>query len=294
MVGVEHLPRMLRVEALLRALAPRHGEQPVEVRADHLRLAGLVAHALEARELALGLLANRVRHLGLGDALAVVLGRGAVVLAELLADRVHLAAQDVVALLLLCAALHVLANAAAHLQLGEALALQTQRELEALDDVHRLEQLDLLDEADVGCVGGRVGERAGLGDRAHEVVHPLVGLAQVEDLLDDGAVLTLQLGGLDPRRALVGPFVDLDAQPAVGAGVGCARDPAVQSGQGDRAAAARQPHRPGHLGDGADGGVLAVAYRDEEDPLGLADLDGQRDRHVGEDDAVLERDQQQI
>ena len=60
-VGVEHLARVRRVEALLGALAPRHGEQPVEVRADHLRLAALVAHALEPGDLALGLLAHGVR-----------------------------------------------------------------------------------------------------------------------------------------------------------------------------------------------------------------------------------------
>ncbi len=47
-VGVEDLTRVLRVEALLRRLAPRHGEEPVEVRADHLRLGALLAHALEA------------------------------------------------------------------------------------------------------------------------------------------------------------------------------------------------------------------------------------------------------
>ena len=70
-------------------------------------------------------------------------------------------AQDVLALLLLRAGLDVLADAPAHLQLGEPLALQAQRQLEPLDDVDGLEQLDLLLEAEVGRVGGRVGERAG-------------------------------------------------------------------------------------------------------------------------------------
>ena len=82
--------------------------------------------------------------LGLVDLRPVVLGGGAVVLAELLADRLHLAAEDVLALLLLGAGLDVLADAPAHLQLGEALALQAQRQLQPLDDVDRLEQLDLL------------------------------------------------------------------------------------------------------------------------------------------------------
>ena len=154
---------------------------------------------------------------------AVVVGGGAVVLAELLADRLHLAAQDVLALLLLGAGLDVLADAAAHLQLGEALALQAQRQLEALDDVDRLEQLDLVVEADVGRVGGRVGECAGARDRAHELADARIGLAQLEDLLDDRAVLALELGRLDARRLLVDVLLDLDAQAAVGAGVGGVR-----------------------------------------------------------------------
>ena len=46
-----------------------------------------------------------------------------------------LLAQEVLALLLLRAGLDVVADAAAHLQLGEPLALEAERELEALDDV---------------------------------------------------------------------------------------------------------------------------------------------------------------
>ena len=121
MVGVEHLARVLRIEPLLGSLRPRHRQQPVEIGADHRRLGVRVAQPLEARQLALGLLAHRVGHAGVGDLLAVVLGDRAVVLAELLADRVHLLAQEVVALLLLGAVLDVLADALAHLQLGQPL-----------------------------------------------------------------------------------------------------------------------------------------------------------------------------
>ena len=117
----------------------------------------------------------------------------------------------------------------AHLQLGEPLALELERELEPLDDVDRLEQLDALREADVGRVGARVGERAGLGDRAQELADAVVGVAQVEDLLDDGAVLALELARLDGRRVLVGPLLDLGAEPAERVGVGGADDAAVQA-----------------------------------------------------------------
>ena len=183
------------------------------------------------RGLALGLLADGVGHAGLGDLRAVVLGDGRVVLAELLADRLHLLAQHVLALLLRRALLDVVADAPANLQLGEPLALQPQRELQPLDDVDRLEQLDLLVEGDVGRVGGGVGERAGLADRADEGRDAAVVAAQLEDLLDGRAVLGLELAGLDARRLLVGPLVDLDAEVALRIGVRRAELGAVEAGE---------------------------------------------------------------
>ena len=121
---VEHLAGVPRVESLFGALAPGNGEQPVEVVADDARLGRLVAHALEARELSLCLLEHVLGHLGLRDLRAVLLDDGALVLAELLADRLELAAEDVLALLLLDPGLDVLLDPAAHLHEREALALQ--------------------------------------------------------------------------------------------------------------------------------------------------------------------------
>ena len=150
MVGVEHLTRVHRVKPLVRALRPRHGDQPVEVGADHRALARLLAHPLESAELALRLLAHLVRHAGLGDLLAVLLHHRAVVVAELLLDRLHLLAQEVLALLLLRARLHVVADLAAHLHLGQALALELERAAEPLGHVEDLQQLDLLLVGEVG------------------------------------------------------------------------------------------------------------------------------------------------
>ena len=131
-VGVEHLARVRGVEPLLGALAPRHGEDPVEVVADHRGLGRAVALALEPAELALGLLAHLLGQLRLRDLRAVLLDDGGVVLAELLPDRLQLAAQDVLALLLRGALLDVVADAAAHLHLGEPLALELDRQREPL------------------------------------------------------------------------------------------------------------------------------------------------------------------
>ena len=80
--------------------------------------------------------------------------------AELLADRVHLPAQEVLALLLLRAGFDVVADPLADLQLGEAFLLQPQRQRQPLDDVERLEQLDLLFEVEVRRVAGGIGQRA--------------------------------------------------------------------------------------------------------------------------------------
>ena len=87
---------------------------------------------------------------------------------------------------------------------------------------------------------------------------------------------------------------DLDPQAAVGARVGGSGDASVEAVQGDGGAASGQAHPSRDLGDGSDPRVLALVHRHEEHALVIPDVDGQRHRHVREDDAVLERDQQQV
>src|SRR4029077_11560487 len=106
------------------------------------------------------------------------------------------------------------------------------------------------------------------------------GLAQVEDLLDDGAVLALELSGLDSSGLDVGALFDLDTQTAVRSRMGGAGDTTMEAREGHRATAAGQPHLSGHLGDSADAGVFAIMDGDEEDTVVVADLDRQRHRHV--------------
>ena len=201
---------------LLRALAPGHGDEPVQIGADHARLAGLLAHALQAGELLDGLLVDGLGHVGVLDLRPVLVDHGAVVFAELLADRLHLLAQEVLALLALGALLDVLADALAHLQLGQALALELDGQLEALGDVERPQQRDLLLVGQIGRVAGRVGQRPGLDDRAQERRDPAVIAAQLEDLLDDRAVFALEVARASVDGDLVGALIDLDAQLAAG------------------------------------------------------------------------------
>ena len=123
MLGVQDLARVLGIEQLLGALRPGHREQPVQVSPNDRRLGVRLPHAFQAGQLALGLLPDRLRHPRLGDLLAILLRHRAFVFAELLADRVHLPAQEVLPLLLLGARVHLLADALADAQLHQAVPL---------------------------------------------------------------------------------------------------------------------------------------------------------------------------
>ena len=291
-VGVQHLTCLDRVQDLLGLLRPRDGDQPVQVGADHRALARLLAHALQPAQLLLGLLAHLVRHAGFLDLGAVLLRHRGVVLVQLLADRVHLLAQEVLALLLVGARLDVVADLLAHLQLGQALLLEVEGLLQALGHVQGLQQVDLVLVGDVRRVAGGVGQGARLGDRAQEGRDPAVVAAQLQELLHHGAVLTLEVAGLAVHGLVVRVRGDLHAQLAVGVGVRGPGDGAVQAAQRDRVAAPGQAHVLCHLGDRPHAGELVVLARDDQDPLLVADVDRQRDRHVGEDDGVVDRYQQ--
>jgi len=112
---IEDLAGVLRIELLLGALRPRHGQQPVQVAADHRGLGRLLTLALQPAKLALGLLSDFLGHLRLGDLLLVLADNVALVLAELLADRLHLLAQEVLPLLLLGAGVDVVTDLDANL-----------------------------------------------------------------------------------------------------------------------------------------------------------------------------------
>ena len=78
---------------------PRQLDQPVEIRADHRVFAGAFGHALEALQFLARLLLDFLGHLRLGDRLLELrdLRRALVAFAQLLLDRAHLLAQQVLA-----------------------------------------------------------------------------------------------------------------------------------------------------------------------------------------------------
>jgi hypothetical protein len=292
-VGIQHRARVPRVQAVLRALRPGDGEQPVEVGPDHRRLGVALAHALETAQLALGLLLHRLRHACLGQLLPVLLGHRALVFAQLLADRVHLPPQEILALLLLGPGLDLLADALADAQLGEALLLEPQGQAQALDHVQGLQQLHLLLEVQIGRVPGGVRQRSRVGDGADEGADAAVVAPQLEDLLDHRAVLALQLAGEGGRRDRVRALVHRHAQHAVRPRLGGARHPAVEGHEGGHPAAA-EGHPLRHLGHHADLGVAAALPGDEQHAALRRGTQREGDLHPGEGHDIVQCDQPEL
>jgi hypothetical protein len=216
--------------------------------------------------------ADGLGQVGLLDPAAVVaaLLRVAVArqLAELLADRGQLLAQQVLALALLHALPDVGRDLLADLHLGEVGLGLLEQELQALDDVDGLEQAQLLGGLDPGGVAGGVRQLRRVGHLLDGVDH-LIGLALLQDRRQDVLVLAGQLArpagrgggveqlGLDPQR---GPGAG-DAGADAGAGGG------AQHGGG---LAAGQATDLGDLGHGADDTGAAVDAGDEEEAEGFA------------------------
>ena len=153
-----------------------------------------------------------VRHARGGKLLPVIHRGGRVVFTELLADRVHLLAQEVFTLLLLGTAFDVFPDPLSDDELGQAFLLQPQRQFQPLDHVERLEKLNLLRHVEVRRIAGRVRQRTGLGDRAQERTDAPFVAAKLEDFLDDGAILALELTGEMSRGQLIGALVNRDAE----------------------------------------------------------------------------------
>ena len=167
--------------------------------------------------------------------------------------------------------------------------LEPQREREPLDDVQRLEELALLREVQIGRVAGRIGQRAGIRDPAHEFANPSVVTTQLEDLVHHRAVFALQLLGQDAGGPLVRPGVNLHAEHAVGVGAARAGDGAVQACERDRESAPGKPHAFRDVRDDADARVGMVVPGNQQDLVVAPDIHRKRDRHPGKYHRVFHR-----
>ena len=156
----------LDIELVVGADVPRQPNQPVDVGADDADLRarrGDPAHPVDLLDRP-GL--DLLRHPRGFDLLAelVDLGLLGVLLAELTLDRLELLAEDVLALGLVHLGLDFGLDLALQLEDLDLPREEIADELEALDDVDRLEQLLALLRAHVGAVGDHVGEQPGLRD----------------------------------------------------------------------------------------------------------------------------------
>ena len=99
MILVEDAPRLGDVDRRRRVGSPGQLDQPVEIGAYHRILAGGFGHALEALEFLARLFFHLLGHFRFGDGLFELgdFRRALVALAELLLDRAHLLAQQVLA-----------------------------------------------------------------------------------------------------------------------------------------------------------------------------------------------------
>ena len=162
-VLVEHRARVLQVEVVLGEHRPRHVGQPLEVGARHGVLGGLRRDGAQPRQLAVGLLAHvgrELRLLELGLEL-VDLALAVVALAQLLADGLHLLAQQELALVLVERLLDLVADLRADLEHLQLAAEDAGEQAQPLLGVERLEQLLLVLGRQVEQRGDEVGDLAG-------------------------------------------------------------------------------------------------------------------------------------
>ena len=171
----------------------------------------------------------------------------------------------------------------------------SERLLEALGDVERLQQLDLVSQAQVRRVAGGVGQRARPGDRAQERADARVGAAQVEDLLDHRAVLALRASRIcssvgsgsswtvTSTRSV--PVESVLAAPGTPRATPSTVTAVPPPGMRMRSTtSATVPTR----------GELAVGAGHQQDALLVPGLDGDGRRHAREEDRVVEGDENQV
>ena len=190
-VAVQHLARVPQVEVVLCRARPGERGQPLQVRADHPVLGRLRGQPLEAPQLALGLLHGVLGKARLVELLAQLLRLDLLLveLAELLLDRLHLLAQEPLALTLLHLGLDLRLDLGPDLHELELAREQLGQPAHALRHVALLEQRLLL----LGLDPQRARDHVCELGRVVKVRHRHVQLlGQVGELLDDP-----REGGLD-------------------------------------------------------------------------------------------------
>ena len=310
----QNLLRLDQVDRLLLGLAPRHGQQPVEVVADHGRFRRHRAHVAQLLDLGLGLGARFLGQARLTDALLQVhdLVARVVGLAQLALDRLHLLVQIVFALGLLHLALHARADLLLDLQDRDFALHQAIDLLQPLGHVEGFQKALLVGDLDRQMGGDRVrqlGRIGDLGDGTEGLGRDLlVQLHIVLELLDHGAQHGLGLRGL-ARFVLDLDGLGLEILLTVGEAGQTRAALALDKNLHGAVGQFQQLKHAGQHADGIDGvrrGIVVDAVflgRQQDLLFALHDLvqrlhrlfaaDEERHDHVREDDDVSQRQDRQ-
>src|SRR5438552_4407604 len=314
-VLVEDLRGLGDVPVVARRLVPGQRDEPVHIGPDDAGLRRGLRDLLETAHFLEGLLLHRVGHAGLFDLLLELAQlRATLVLAELLLDRLHLLAEDVLALCLVEGLLDLALDLRLQLEDLVLLREEDREELEALDERPRLEELLALLEREVGTRGDEVGEVRGILGVLRR--HRDLGQDRatvVDVLLEEGAHAADERLALDRVPEILGERLERRAEEALLRLV--AGDPdALEALDDDLGAAVGDAQEAHDLGDGADAVDLlgryvvdlGVALRREDDVvflLGHRRVDGgdallttdpERDDELREHDRFAQRHERQV
>ena len=207
-VFVEDRPRPLEIVIVGRHHAPRQAGHPIEIRADDRRLGRVGMRALQPLDLFLDLFAGLRRDLFLFDLLAVVLDflGDLFSFAELGLDRFQLLAQEVLALRLVHLPLCRRRDLLLHRQQVDLAGEKLVDPLQALDGIHRLEDLLRFFELEVEVRCGQVGQSrriVEIGGDDHDFGADVLAEADgAIEVLFDGADERLGLQAAILRRRL--------------------------------------------------------------------------------------------
>ncbi len=296
-VGVEHGAGRDQVGVVGGPDTPRQVEDGVEPGADPAGLGVLIPGALQLVDLAQRRLTDGVGQRGPLDLGAVVVGAVRLALAELLADRLELLAQQVLAVALLDRLPDIGLDLVADLGLGQEIAGPLDEQLQPRLDIRGLQQLTLAVTGQVRRPARGVGQVTGVVDGADRV-DDLPRLAALQNRDDQLLVLGGQLTGRVTRLA---GFDGLRLDPQRGAGTGhtTADLGAYADPQHGRGRATAQLADLLDRGDHAVGGVTVLEPRRDQQlgtgrgtggvdgrPGFLIQLDGHD--HAGEQHDVVE------
>ena len=193
MVLVQHLANVGDVEVVLGLVAPGQLDKPLQIGANDAGLGRLSALVLQALQFTQRALQHLRRHAGGLDLVTQAIGAVIVLVAQLLANGLHLLAQHVVALRLLRAVAGILLNLAADVGDADFLAEVLQHHLQARPAVKIHQQRRLGFERQADQSGDGISQRTGRSGGARHGHDLLIGFAhQLDVLLQVGDGLQLE------------------------------------------------------------------------------------------------------